>query len=380
MATTDRLQGVDIGVAFKPACTVASTASLTLQAAQTVDGIAVGEGERVLVTSQTDAKENGIYISDSSTWMRARDLDGARDAIPGTLVYVDRGSNFANTIWVINSSSTATSVDVGTDDIVWTGSIFGSTPSLSITADYTVLASDEGRTILCDASSAAITVTLGPAATLGDGFEVTIKKTDQTTNTVTVDGDGAETIDGAATLEFYRQDEWVSLASDVTEWHIKAGATLRLSATINLNSSSHDFTGIGRGAKKITALLRSASLTTPNHMYIQLGDASGVAVAGYVATSSLLVNTSGASMTSATTGFVIASGSSDYNFSGHINLTWLSTTSWVSSHTLRAQTNFVTVGGGTLTAGFTGPVTTVRLAASSAGTFDIGSARLLVEY
>lgn len=117
MATTDRLQGTDIGVAVKPACTVVSTGALTLQGAQTVDGILVGSGERVLVKDQADLKENGIYVSDNSTWTRAKDFDGNRDAIPGTWVYVDRGTFNPGSYWVFNSSSTATNITVGTDDI-----------------------------------------------------------------------------------------------------------------------------------------------------------------------------------------------------------------------------------------------------------------------
>ena len=123
MATTDRLEGTDIGVAVKPACTVASTGALTLSAAQTVDGIAVGNGERVLVKDQALATENGIYVSDpSGSWSRSKDMNGNRDAIPGTLVYVDRGATHADTFWVTNSSSTATKVKIGTDDIVYSQS------------------------------------------------------------------------------------------------------------------------------------------------------------------------------------------------------------------------------------------------------------------
>lgn len=117
MAVVDRLQGFNIGAAMKPACVVATTGAITLQGVQTIDGISVGSCERVLVKDQTDPVDNGIYIADSSTWLRARDFDGARDAIPGTLVYVDRGTFYGTSFWVLNSSSTATKVAIGTDSI-----------------------------------------------------------------------------------------------------------------------------------------------------------------------------------------------------------------------------------------------------------------------
>ncbi len=115
---TDRLQGFSIGAAVKSPSYVASTANITLSGAQTIDGISVGSCQRVLVKAQDDAKENGIYISDSSTWIRAADADGNRDIKPGTLIYVDRGTQFGQTFWVANSSSTAIDVVIGTDNIV----------------------------------------------------------------------------------------------------------------------------------------------------------------------------------------------------------------------------------------------------------------------
>lgn len=91
---------------------------------------------------------------------------------------------------------------------------------LSKTANYTVVAADKGALILCDASSAAFTVTLPAAATAGAGFEVAVKKTDTSINTVTVDGDGSETIDGATTFPLDEQYEEVTIRSDGAGWAV----------------------------------------------------------------------------------------------------------------------------------------------------------------
>lgn len=118
---TDRLSGLNMGVSFKIACTVATTGNITLYGTQTIDGITVGNytssGERVLVNSQTNPLYNGIYSAQNSTWIRSRDCDGNRDIVPGSLVYVDRGTNHGRSFWVFNSSSTSPSVTVGTDNI-----------------------------------------------------------------------------------------------------------------------------------------------------------------------------------------------------------------------------------------------------------------------
>jgi len=85
------------------------------------------------------------------------------------------------------------------------------------TSGYTATAAD--YTILCDASSAAFTVTL-PAATSHTGRIYHIKKTDSSGNGVTVDGNGSETIDGATTQVISTQYDSLMIQCDGTTWHI----------------------------------------------------------------------------------------------------------------------------------------------------------------
>jgi hypothetical protein len=81
---------------------------------------------------------------------------------------------------------------------------------------YTVLSSD--HFITCDASGGAIEVDL-PAVLGNIGKEYVIKITDAT-NAVTIDGNGAETIDGAATLVLNAVYDAAHLICDGTEWSI----------------------------------------------------------------------------------------------------------------------------------------------------------------
>jgi hypothetical protein len=75
--------------------------------------------------------------------------------------------------------------------------------------------------ILCDATSAAFTVTL-PAAASYTGKHYYIKKTDSTLNLVTIDGNASETIDGAATTTLATQYEAIKILSDGSNWHTVA--------------------------------------------------------------------------------------------------------------------------------------------------------------
>jgi hypothetical protein len=87
----------------------------------------------------------------------------------------------------------------------------------TVTGDYTATIFDS--TILCDATSASLTVTL-PAASGLAGRLFNIKKIDSTTNTVTIAPSGADTVDGdtSAIIEL----QWVNVVvhSDGANWYI----------------------------------------------------------------------------------------------------------------------------------------------------------------
>lgn len=92
--STDRFNGVLASKAIKVPCKVATTGNITLSGAQTVAGVPVVAGDRVLVRAQTNAVENGIYIVDTGAWQRAPDWDGNRDIVHGTLATAfDSGGN-----------------------------------------------------------------------------------------------------------------------------------------------------------------------------------------------------------------------------------------------------------------------------------------------
>jgi hypothetical protein len=75
------------------------------------------------------------------------------------------------------------------------------------------------QVILCDATGGAIVVNL-PAAAVSTGVAITVKKVDVSANTVTVDGNGTETIDGLTTKVLLTQYASTSVVCDGVGWHI----------------------------------------------------------------------------------------------------------------------------------------------------------------
>lgn len=102
---------------------------------------------------------------------------------------------------------------------------------LSKAANYTVVVGDNGKLILADAAAGAVTIALPAAATAGAGFKLTAKKTNMisSTQTVTLDGDSAETIDGETTYVLYLKNQSVTIVCDGSNWHVvnETGTVLR---------------------------------------------------------------------------------------------------------------------------------------------------------
>jgi len=104
----------------------------------------------------------------------------------------------------------------------YTGIKFVSTEK---TSNYTVTDSD--LIIYVDATSSPATITL-PAATDSGGHVFYIKKVDSSGNTVTIDADGTETIDGEQTIEMNLQYQCIMVHCDGTEWFILGGEYVKM--------------------------------------------------------------------------------------------------------------------------------------------------------
>jgi uncharacterized cupin superfamily protein len=112
----DRIDGLNSAAAIKGPCRVATTANITLSGEQTIDGVAVVTGDRVLVKDQSSGSENGIYVADTGPWRRSKDFNKTKDVVKGTVVLVTDGTENADKTYAIDTENP---ISVGTTAIVF---------------------------------------------------------------------------------------------------------------------------------------------------------------------------------------------------------------------------------------------------------------------
>lgn len=113
---TSAVDAARTGLDVKSSVRAATTANITLSNTQTVDGVALAVGDRVLVKDQATATENGIYIVAGGAWTRATDFDTTTEVTAGAFTFVESGTANADSGWVV---STDGAITVGTTAIAF---------------------------------------------------------------------------------------------------------------------------------------------------------------------------------------------------------------------------------------------------------------------
>jgi hypothetical protein len=105
----DKIRLDSMSLAFKAPVRLVSIADLGVILSTggntTIDGVLTATGDRILVTAQTLANNNGIWIVVSgSGWTRATDTDTTAKFSGGSLVYVNEGTTYKDTLWTLTTN------------------------------------------------------------------------------------------------------------------------------------------------------------------------------------------------------------------------------------------------------------------------------------
>ena len=103
------------GLDAKASCVAATTADITLSGAQTIDGVSVVAGNRVLVKNQSLSQNNGLYLCASGSWTRATDAN-TWDELTSAFTFIEQGTVNGDCGFVCTANAGGT---LGTTALPW---------------------------------------------------------------------------------------------------------------------------------------------------------------------------------------------------------------------------------------------------------------------
>ena len=114
-ATKAYVDNVAQGIDAKASCLVATTANITLSGTQTIDGVSVSAGQRVLVKDQSASTQNGIYVCAAGAWSRSSDAD-TWDELVAAFTFIEQGTVNANSGYICTVTAGGT---LGSTAVTW---------------------------------------------------------------------------------------------------------------------------------------------------------------------------------------------------------------------------------------------------------------------
>ena len=113
-----QLQGLDVKQSVRVATTANGTLASAFANGQTVDGVSLSTGDRILLKNQSTGSENGIYtVNASGAPTRATDFDANSEVTGGAFFFVEEGTVNADNGFALTNDG---SITVGTTALTFT--------------------------------------------------------------------------------------------------------------------------------------------------------------------------------------------------------------------------------------------------------------------
>jgi hypothetical protein len=175
------INGLDVKESVHLATTAAGTLASSFANGETIDGVALATGDRILIKDQTDASENGVYtVNASGAPTRAADFDADSEVTAGAFFFVEEGTTNGNNGFTLTTNDDIT---VGTTDLTFT-QFSGSgqiTAGTGMTKSGNTLNVIGGDGIVANANDLAIDLATNTALAFDSGkLDVTIDLSDST--------------------------------------------------------------------------------------------------------------------------------------------------------------------------------------------------------
>lgn len=188
--------------------------------------VSVGRNSLTAVTSDNNTAIG--HFAGANISSGANNIAIGNQAYPASATASNQMS-IQNMIYGTNNSGTTTTIStgeigIGTNAPLSSFEIAGSFGSAITTVSAATTLDKTHNVILVDATGGSRTMNL-PTAASSTRREYVVKKIDSSGNTVVLDGNASETIDGATTQTLTGQYDWFKIKSNGTAWYIIASGT-----------------------------------------------------------------------------------------------------------------------------------------------------------
>jgi len=158
---------------YKQATRVITTTNITLSggAPSQVDSVNLSLDDRVLVTGQSNAAQNGIYFVDTvgsgsnGTWVRSNDTNTTGELLAGTIVMVTEGTVYHDTQWKLTTNDP---IVIGVSELIFEqnsafafGNVYANNTAVLATSVGDVLTLSAGNNISIIGNNTSKTVSIG---------------------------------------------------------------------------------------------------------------------------------------------------------------------------------------------------------------------------
>jgi phage-related tail fiber protein len=103
-----QVQSAAAGIDSKPSVRVVATSNIALTGLQTIDGVTLIAGDRVLAQNNTTTSQNGVYVVASGAWTRQLTQMPPARSPPGAFWFVEEGTTNNKTQWRCNNTGAIT--------------------------------------------------------------------------------------------------------------------------------------------------------------------------------------------------------------------------------------------------------------------------------
>ncbi len=262
-------QGLDIKDSVRVATTAAGTLSSAFANGQTVDGVSLATGDRILIKDQTDATENGVYtVNASGAPTRATDFDSSADVTAGAFVFVAEGTANADSGFVLTTNDGTGDIDPDTSSR-YTGfdPVFGSATTLTGMTLSSATLNASSNSVSYSAGNDAVTLPANGVIIFSDGSDTIAFRLQNSSQSIN-SGSGSISFANGATVDTKAESSVTSMAtSDITGITFKSLTSEGFHRKVSGNQIDESTTSIAFGG--------AASWpggTVPSGKYIEFKD------------------------------------------------------------------------------------------------------------